>query len=256
MRELVADEVPLGAEDVGDDHVARLQHVDRGLVAGRCRAFGLGVGLVHLDDVAPRRHELDGEDPPDHLLVRLQDLPAVARLELVGKPPARQHGLHFLGDQDLQPLEHLVGDFRAAVGEPIVRVLRGVFDELFRRPLKELRGCQVDRCQQRDEHERRERDARARNDLPETLNLSSRHVSSRCAAGVRGPGSSGDHRGRPLGVIYRPLRGGSTPPVANMSIQVADGLPVPASRRDLSDDICDLNDRRRLRVVVPFTPQP
>ena len=39
--------------------------------------FLLPFRLLHVEDLQPRRHQLQGEGPPDELLPRVEDLPAV-----------------------------------------------------------------------------------------------------------------------------------------------------------------------------------
>jgi hypothetical protein len=140
------------------------------------RASRFRVGFVHFDDVAARRHELDRQHPPDHLLVRLQHLPAVARLELVREFLTGKRRLHLFGDETLQPCQHLIGHLRPAVREAVVGVLDGVFDQLLRGPLKQLGGSGVDPRQERDDHEKRRADACARHAEPQSPQRSCRHV--------------------------------------------------------------------------------
>ena len=152
VEEVVADDRAafLLAEQIHHQHVARLQHVDRHLVvqarqSGRFRFRG-----DHAVEIGAQRHELHGEGTADELLAGVQHPEAVG--VLVAKTLSRQDREDFLGGQAARALDERVGDLGPAVGKPLERVLRGVFDQLLLRQGEQLGVRKHGRQHGRDEN--------------------------------------------------------------------------------------------------------
>ena len=156
VEEVVADDGPVlvHAEEVDNEHIAGLEHVDRDLVAHAADAKGLCVGVDHGVQVGTHGHELHRERATHELLVWMQNLEAVG--ELVAVALAGQHREHFFGGQASRPLDEPVRHLRPAIGEPLVRVLRRPPDHLVLAEGEELGldagGQTENRRRERDDH--------------------------------------------------------------------------------------------------------
>ena len=143
VEEIVADDrAALSlSEQIHDQHVARLQHVDRRLIVHALEAGGLRAGVDDAVEIRPQRHELHGERAADQPLVGMQNLKAVFVDTDCRKllPPAGSADHTSSADMPARPLDQAVRDLRPAVGEPLERVLRRQLDHLLLGEREQLR---------------------------------------------------------------------------------------------------------------------
>jgi hypothetical protein len=109
-------------------NVAALEQVDGILVVARPLVpLRFPLRCVHLRNIGPQRHQLQGKRPAYQFLIRMQNLEAVH--ELIGESTAGQ--ADFFRGHVLELLQKRVGDLRPSVRETVVRVLDRLFDQLF-----------------------------------------------------------------------------------------------------------------------------
>ena len=151
VEEVVADDRPafLLAEQIHDQHVARLQHVDRHLVVQPRQPGALAFALI-----TPSRSGRSGMN----CTVKARPtsfLPGCRTWKpsgvLVAEVLARQDREDFLGRQAPRPLDQRVGNLGPAVGKPLERVLRRELDHLILGQREQLRVREGRRQHGRDE---------------------------------------------------------------------------------------------------------
>ena len=150
VEEVVADDraALLLAEEIDDQHVARLQHVDDGWLESRSSPGGLWPSPASDSSTSGRiGMNCAVKARPDQLLAGMEDLEAV--LVLVPEALPRQHRPDLLGRQTARALDQGVGHLRPAVREPLERILRAECDELVLRQPEHLR---VGRGRQKKRH--------------------------------------------------------------------------------------------------------
>ena len=130
IEEIVADNrsVHFLAEQINDKNISGLQHVDRGLIRQLRNAAVFRLGFGDVFNVRAQRHELHRKRAADHGLARMQHLEAIGIL--IAKSFLFQDRPHLFRRQSPRSFDQVVGNFGAAVREPIEGILRGVVDQI------------------------------------------------------------------------------------------------------------------------------
>ena len=102
-------------EQVHDQHVAWLEHVDGQLIGQRPKTAFLGFGRGNLIYIWAVRHELNGECPSNHWFFRMQDLKSIG--VLVAETFFFQNCPDFFRGKFPRSFYQIVRDLGTAVGE-------------------------------------------------------------------------------------------------------------------------------------------
>src|SRR6267378_4988690 len=109
--------IHLLSEQVDDEDISGLEHVNSSLIGEIVQAALLGFVLGNFVDVSPQGHELYGEGTADHGLSRMQNLKPIRILVL--EALLVETGPDFFGRQIASPLDHGIGHLGASIGEPV-----------------------------------------------------------------------------------------------------------------------------------------
>ena len=115
-------------EEIDDQHVTRLQHVDGRLIRHPAQSGRLRPRVDEGLEIGTERHELHREGATDQPLSGMKNPEAIC--VLVSESLPRQNGQHFLGRQPAGSFDEAIRHLRPAVGEALERILRRQLDHL------------------------------------------------------------------------------------------------------------------------------
>src|SRR5438067_2966716 len=148
VKKIVAYDRPINflSEQVHDQHITRLQHIDRSLILQATDAVVFSFAFGNPIHVLAQRHELNRECTPNHGLAGMQYLKSVR--VLVIEMLLLQDLPHFFRRQFTGALNQIVRHLRPAIGKAIEWIPRRVVSQLLLGKGEQLRRSRWNEAKQ------------------------------------------------------------------------------------------------------------